>query len=75
MGAVALHHSWNSEDVLEEEWEQGDVVLVADDGVGVGELFDVVGAVVGGQGDASEDDFGPAGFEGLDDVVEVGAGV
>jgi hypothetical protein len=75
VGAVALHHSWNSEDVLEEEWEQGYVVFVANDGVGVGELFDVVGAVVGGEGDAGEDYFGAAGFEGLDDVVEVGAGV
>ena len=45
------------------------MVLVADDGVGVGELFDVVGAVVRWEGDAGEDDFGSAGFEGLDDVV------
>ena len=49
--------------------------LLADDGVGVGELSDVVGAVVGRKGDAGEDDFCAAGFEGLDDVVEVGAGV
>ena len=62
VGAVALHHSFYSEDVLEEEGEQGDVVFVADDGVGVGELFDVVGAVVGWEGDAGEDDFGAAGF-------------
>src|ERR1700679_1588111 len=47
VGSVALHHSFYAEDVLEEEWEQGDVVFVADDGVGVIELFDVVGAVVG----------------------------
>ena len=39
------------------------------------ELLDVVGAVVGWEGDAGEDDFGSAGFEGWDDVVEVGAGV
>jgi len=75
VGAVALHHSFYSEDVLEEEWEQGDVVFVADDGVGVVKLFYVVRAVVGWESDAGEDDFGAAGFEGLDDVVEVGAGV
>ena len=75
MRTVALHHSWNSEDVLEEEWEEGDAVFGADDGVGVSELLNVVGAVVGGQGDAGKDDFCAAGFEGLDDVVEVGAGV
>ena len=58
VGAVALHHAGDSEDVLEQEGQQGDVVLLGQKSVGVGELVDVVGAVVGGQGDAGEDDLG-----------------
>ena len=49
------------------------MVFLCEDGVGGGELLDVVGAVVGGQGDAGEDNFGSAGFEGGDDFIEVGA--
>ena len=75
VGAVALHHAFDAEDVLEEEGQQGDVVLLCQDRVGGGELLDVVGAVVWGEGDAGEDDAGAAGFEGGDDVIEVGAGV
>src|SRR5467141_1890176 len=38
-------------------------------------MLDVVGAVVGGEGDAGEDDSGSAGFEGADDLVEICAGI
>ena len=48
VGAVALHHSGNAVDVLEQEGKQGDAVLFGEDGVGLVELADVVGAVVGG---------------------------
>jgi len=75
VGSVVLHHAVNSIDVLEEEGKQGDVVLLGEQGVGLVELADVVGAVVGREGDAGEDDFGSAGLEGGDDLVEVGAGV
>ena len=39
------------------------------------EFFDVVGAVVGGESDAGEDDGGAAGLELVDDAVEVGLGL
>ena len=51
------------------------MVFGRDEGVGGVELVDVVRAVVGREGDAGEGDFGAAGFEGADDLVEVGAGV
>src|SRR6202022_3862218 len=38
-------------------------------------MLDVVGAVVGWEGDASEDYFGAAGLQRGDDSIEVGAGV
>ena len=49
------------------------MVFSGEQGVGGVELFDVVGAVVGWQSDTGERDFGSAGFECSDDVVEVGA--
>lgn len=39
------------------------------------ELVDVFGAVVGGQGDAGEQDFDVGGFKGGEDLVEVAAGL
>ena len=75
VGAVVLHHAVYSIDSFEKEGEQGDVVLLREQGVGLVELADVVGAVVGREGDAGEDDFGSAGLEGGDDLVEVSAGV
>ena len=75
VGAVVLHHAVYSIDSFEKEGEQGDVVLLREQGVGLVELADVVGAVIGGERDSGEDDFGSAGLEGGDDLVEVGAGV
>ena len=46
VGAVSLHHAVYSVDSLEKEGEQGDVVLLGEQGVGFVELADVVGAVV-----------------------------
>ena len=60
---------------LEKEGEHGYVVLLREQGVCLVELLDVVGAVVGGEGYAGEDDFRSAGFEGAYDLVEVSAGV
>ena len=74
MGLVFLHHAGYAKDTFQEKWEQGDVVFVRDEGVGGVELVDVVGTVVGREGDAGESDFGAAFFEGADDLVEVGAG-
>ena len=75
VGVIRLHHAGDSIDSLEEEGKEGELVLFRDEGVGVGELADVVGAVVGRKGDAGEGDGGSAPFEPGDDDVEVGAGV
>ena len=75
VGAVALHHAGDSVDVLEEEGEERSFVFGGEQRVGGVELLDVVGAVVGRESDAGEDYFCAGGFEGGDDVVEVGAGV
>lgn len=75
VGAVGLHHSGDAEDSLEEKGEKGELVFFGNDGIGVVELMDVVGAIVGRQGNAGEGDGGSAPFEFGDDAVEVGAGV
>ena len=75
VGLVGLHHPVDSEDALKEKGEYRHAVFFSNQSVGVVELFDVVGAVVRREGDAGEDDFGAAGFEGGDNLVEVGARV
>ena len=50
------------------------MVFGGEDGIGAVELMDVVGAVVGREGDAGEDEFGSGGLEGGEDVFEIGAG-
>ena len=74
VGLVALHHSRDSVDALEQEGKHRDAVLAGQQGVGLVELLDVVGAVVGGQGDAGKGDLGAGVLEGGDDLIEVGAG-
>ena len=56
VGAVGLHHAGDAVDVLEQEGKHGDAVLPGEQGVGLVELADVVGAVVGREGDAGEGD-------------------
>ena len=75
VGAVGLHHSGDAVDVLEEEGKHGDAVFFGEDGVGLVELADVVGAVVWREGDAGEGDASAGVLQGGDDMVEVGAGV
>lgn len=75
MGSVGLHHSIDAEDAFEDKGQERNLIFFCEQGVGVGELLDVVGAVVGWEGDACEDDPGSAGLESGDDFVEVGAGV
>jgi len=53
----------------------GALYFFCEQDVGVVELLDVVGPVVGGKGDAGEDDSGSAGFEFADDFIEVCAGI
>ena len=74
MDSVGLHHAGDTVHVLEDEGQERDVVFGGEDGVGAVELVDVVGAVVGRESDAGEDEFGSGGFEGGEDVVQVGAG-
>lgn len=75
VGVVALHHAVYAEDSFEKEGQKGDVVFLGDEGVGLIELLDVVGTVVGWKGDARQSDLGAAGLEGGDDLVEISAGV
>ena len=75
VGVVCLHVAGDAVDVFEEEGEEVDVVLPGEGGVHGVEFFDVVGAVVGREGDAGEDYLRAAGLELLDDGVEVGLGL
>ena len=75
VGAIGLHHSGYAIDVLEQEGKHGDAVLASEQGVGPVELLDVVGAVVGREGDAGEGDLYAGVLQRGDDAVEVGAGV
>ena len=69
VGGVGLHVTGDAVDVLEEEGEEGDVIFFRERGVHGVEFFDVVGAVIGGEGDAGEGDLGAAGLELVDDAI------
>ena len=72
---VALHHAGDAVDVLEQEGKHGDAVFLCEQAVGLVELADVVGAVVGREGDAGEGDLDAGVLQRGDDGVEIGAGV
>ena len=71
VSVVVLHHAVNAVDPFQKEWEQGHLIFFGEQDVGLVELPDVIGPVVGRKGDAGEDDTGTAGFECADDLVEV----
>ena len=75
VGGVVLHVPGDAVDVFEEEGDEGDVVLLREGGVHGVEFLDVVGAVVGGERDAGENDFGAVRLELRDDAGEVGLGL
>ena len=75
VGVVGLHVAGDAVDVFEEEGQEANVIFFCERGVHGVEFFDVVGAVVGGEGDAGENDFGAAGLELRDDGGEVGLGL
>ena len=75
VGVVGLHVAGDAVDVFEEEGQEAYVIFFRERGVHGVEFFDVVGAVVGGEGDAGENDFGAAGLELRDDGGEVGLGL
>ena len=72
---VGLHHAGYAVDAFEQEGKHGDVVLLCQQRIGVVELLDVVGAVVGWKGDSGENDLCAAGLERGYDLVEVSARV
>lgn len=74
MDAVRLHHAGDAVDVFEHEGEQGVAVGLGDGLVHGFEFADVIGAIVAGQGDAEEDDFGAGAGEAGGDLLEVIAG-
>jgi len=75
VGIIFLHHAGDAEDAFEKKGQHGDTILFGEQGVGCVEACDVVGAVVGWERDAGEDDGDFAGFEGGYDLIEIGAGV
>ncbi len=75
VGGVVLHVAGDAVDVFEEEGEEAEVVLACEGGVHGVEFFDVVGAVVGGEGDAGEDNLGAGFLELVDHGGEVGLGL
>ena len=72
---IALNHTGQSVDVLEQEREERNVVLPREESVGLVELLDVVGTVIRRQGDAGQEKFGPGWLERGKDLVEVFARV
>ena len=75
VGVVGLHVAGGAVDVLEEEGDEGDAIFFREGGVHGVKFFDVVGAVVGGEGDAGEGDVGSVGLELMEDAIEVGLGL
>ena len=73
VGSVLLHHAIDAVDALEEEGKKGDGVLFREQGVGLLELVDVVGAVVGREGDSGESDLCAAGLEAREEGIEIGS--
>jgi len=74
VGVVGLHHAGDAVDVFEQEGQDGDVEFAAEGRVVGGEGVDVVGAVVGGEGDSGDGDFGTGLLKLRDHGLEVGAG-
>jgi hypothetical protein len=72
--AVFLDGSGNRVDIGVEHGQEGHAVLCCDEAVGFVEGFDVVGTIVGREGDAGEDDLAAGVDEGGDDGVEIAAG-
>ena len=73
--AVVLNSAGDGVDVGVELGQERRVEFCRDEAVGFVELLDVVGAVVGREGDAGEDDFAAGLEQGGDDGVEVAARV
>ncbi len=75
VGVVGLHVAGDAVDVFEEEGQEVQVIFFCERGVHGVEFFDVVGTVVGGEGDAGEGYLGSALLELLDHGGEVGLGL
>jgi hypothetical protein len=75
MNAVVLNGAGDGVDVGVEHGKQGDVILGSDEAEGFIEGLNVIGAIVGGEGDAGENNFAAGVEEGGDDGVEIAAGI
>ena len=74
MDAVVLNGAGDRVDAGVQLRQQGHVILCRDQPVGFIKLADVVGAVVGGQGNAGEENPAVSAEQGADDGVEITAG-
>ena len=73
VNAVVLDGVGNVDEVLVDHGDEGGVMLCGQIAEELVEGVDVVGAVVGGQGDAGEQDLDVSGFKGCEDLVEITA--
>ena len=71
--AVVLDGVGDVDEVFVDHGDEGGVMLCREVAEDLVELVDVVGAVVGGQGDAGEQDLDVGGFKGGEDLVEIAA--
>jgi len=71
--AVGLNGAGDADQILVDHGNKGDVVLLGEVAEDLVEGVDVVGAVVGGQGDAGEQYLDMRGFEGVEHLVQVAA--
>ena len=75
MDAVLLDGAGDVDQVFVDHRHKGDVVVGSESAEDLVEGLHVVGAVVGGQGDAGEQDLDVRGFESGKHLVEVAAGL
>ena len=71
MDAVGLHAAGDSVDVLQQERQQGHVVLGRQQRVGLVELPDVVGTIIRRQGDATQHHLGSGMQQRGHDLIEI----
>lgn len=74
MDAIGLNGSGNMNEVFVEHGDEGGVVLGGERGEDLVEGLDIVGAIVGREGDAGQQDFDVRAFEHGQNLVEIVAG-
>ncbi len=71
MHSVVLHAARHAVNALQKEGKQRRVILLRQQSVGVVELLDVVGAIVGRHGDPAEDNFGSRSLQSADNLRKI----